>query len=69
MFQDRSVGARMLPFLFLMKGKIQLSLIVGFVVSFSLHYATAAMVAFFPLRDEPMTPHVLGKLSPIDTHS
>jgi hypothetical protein len=31
-------------------------LLVGFVLSFSLHIASAAMVAFFPFRDEPMSP-------------
>jgi hypothetical protein len=42
-----------------MNRRFRWSLFVGFVFSFSLHISSAAMVAFFPYRDEPMSPNLI----------
>jgi hypothetical protein len=40
------------------KRRLKWSLLSGFLASVILHFASAATVAFFPYRDEPMTPHI-----------
>ena len=46
-----------------MNPRFKWAMLVGFVLSFSLHFASAAMVAFFPFRDEPMTPQPIFMFS------